>query len=418
PQQKRVEEDPRPQQQVRLQAQQERVEEEPQVHQQEQQPRQMLQQQLLEKAEQQRLRDLPEPALARFVRGTLPSPPVSSDLSLSLSRWSRRSPLSRAVSPEPCLSGYRANGLFHLSTGTYVDSVPPPGANVVSDMWPYKVKRLPGSPPVFKASYVARGFTQRDYRLHSLDISTTFLQRSLHKQIWLRRLPSCTGSFPPGTHWQVRRLVYGMRQAPHEWHDTLCMTLAALDFFPSSADPSLFVRHGLTPFRVLVYVEDLHYLGLQITRDRAARTITLTRSHMVEHILTRFRFPFSNVQLNPLVVDHGLTAPPGDEPFESSGPYPELVGCLMYLMTCTRPDLAYPLSAFTHFVAPGRHQPSHWYAARGWRTVRQSCTLPPLQPKSFAGCLSSSPTLVSGLALPQSCSPTTCLLTCCVRSSD
>ncbi|CAI7758920.1 unnamed protein product [Closterium sp. NIES-53] len=75
------------------------------------------------------------------------------------------------------------------------------------------------------------------------------------------------------------------------------------------------------------------YLGLQITRDRAARTITLTQSHMVEQILTRFRFPFSNVQLTPLAVDHGLTAPPSDEPFESSGPYPELVGCLMYPMT-------------------------------------------------------------------------------------
>ncbi|CAI7885433.1 unnamed protein product [Closterium sp. NIES-53] len=96
----------------------------------------------------------------------------------------------------------------------------------------------------------------------------------------------------------------------------------------------------------------------------AARTITLTQPHMVEQILTRFRFPFSKVQPNPLAVDHGLTAPPSDESFESSGLYPELVGCLMYLMTCTRPDLAYPLSILARFVAPGRHRPSHWYAAK------------------------------------------------------
>ncbi|CAI7871530.1 unnamed protein product [Closterium sp. NIES-53] len=37
----------------------------------------------------------------------------------------------------------------------------------------------------------------------------------------------------------------------------------------------------------------------------------------------------SKVQPTPLAVDHGLTAPHSDEPFESSGPYPELVGCLM-----------------------------------------------------------------------------------------
>ncbi|CAI7902090.1 unnamed protein product [Closterium sp. NIES-54] len=43
------------------------------------------------------------------------------------------------------------------STGTYVDAVPPPGANIVSGMWIFRVKRPPGSPPVFKARYVARG---------------------------------------------------------------------------------------------------------------------------------------------------------------------------------------------------------------------------------------------------------------------
>ncbi|CAI7833888.1 unnamed protein product [Closterium sp. NIES-53] len=47
------------------------------------------------------------------------------------------------------------------STGTYVDEVPPPGANIVSGMWIFRVKRPPGSPPIFKARYVARGFGQR-----------------------------------------------------------------------------------------------------------------------------------------------------------------------------------------------------------------------------------------------------------------
>ncbi|CAI7747730.1 unnamed protein product, partial [Closterium sp. NIES-54] len=47
------------------------------------------------------------------------------------------------------------------STGTYVDEVPPPGANIVSGMWIFRVKRPPGSPPAFKARYVARGFSHR-----------------------------------------------------------------------------------------------------------------------------------------------------------------------------------------------------------------------------------------------------------------
>ncbi|CAI5475562.1 unnamed protein product [Closterium sp. Yama58-4] len=47
------------------------------------------------------------------------------------------------------------------STGTYVDEVPPLGTNIIDGMWIFWVKRPPGSPPAFKARYVARGFSQR-----------------------------------------------------------------------------------------------------------------------------------------------------------------------------------------------------------------------------------------------------------------
>ncbi|CAI7844033.1 unnamed protein product [Closterium sp. NIES-54] len=318
------------------------------------------------------------------------------------------------------------------STGTYVDEVPPPGANIVSGMWMFRVKRPPGSLPVFKARYVARGFSQRqgvdyfqtfsptpklttlrvllhlvahrDYELHSLDFSTTFLQGSQHEEIWLRRPPGFTGSFPPGTQWSLRRPVYGLRQAPCEWHDTLRTTLTPLGFAPSTADPLLFLRTdtSLPPFYILVYVDDLvfatadtaglahvkfelqkrhtctdlgelrSYLGLQITRDRAQRTITLTQSHMVQQVLQRFDFTYSSPQATPLSTRHSLSALPSDESVESSGPYPELVGCLMYLMTCTRPDLAYPLSILACYVAPGRHRPEHMAAAK--RVLRYLCS--------------------------------------------
>ncbi|CAI7852108.1 unnamed protein product [Closterium sp. NIES-54] len=105
------------------------------------------------------------------------------------------------------------------------------------------------------------------------------------------------------------------------------------------------------------------YLGLQITRDRVARTITPTHSHMVQQVLRRFGFYFSTTQPTPLAVDHRLTGPFPDESFESSGPYAELVGCRMYLMTCTQTDLAFPLSVLSCFVATGRPRPVHWTPA-------------------------------------------------------
>ncbi|CAI7859712.1 unnamed protein product [Closterium sp. NIES-54] len=191
------------------------------------------------------------------------------------------------------------------STGTYVDEVPPPGANI---------------------------------------------------EIWLRCPPGFTGSFPAGTQWSLRRPVYGLRQASREWHDTLRTTLAALGFAPSTADPSLCLRTDATLplFYVLLYVDNLvfatgdtealahvkselqkrhtctdlgeltSYLGLRITRDRAQRTITLTQSHIVQQVLQRFDFTYSSPQSTPLPTGHSLSAPPSDESVEPSGPYPEL----------------------------------------------------------------------------------------------
>ncbi|CAI7920618.1 unnamed protein product, partial [Closterium sp. NIES-53] len=296
------------------------------------------------------------------------------------------------------------------STGTYVDEVPPPGANIVSGMWIFRVKRPSGSPPIFKARYVARGFSQqqgvdfvqtfsstpkmstlwvllhvaaqRDYELHSLDFSTAFLQGSLHEEIWLRHPPGFTGSFPP-TQWSLRRPAYGLRQAPREWHNSLRTTLAALGFAPSTADPSLFLRTdtSLPPFYILVYVDDLvfatadteglahvklelqkrhtctdlgelrSYLGLQITRDRARCTITLTQSYMVLQVLQPFNFMYSSPQATPLSTRHSLSALPSDESVEPSGHMAAAKRVLRYL--CTTSGMGLVLGGRARVVLTG-----------------------------------------------------------------
>ncbi|CAI7776856.1 unnamed protein product [Closterium sp. NIES-54] len=225
------------------------------------------------------------------------------------------------------------------STGTYIDEVPPPGANIVDGLWIFRVKRLTGSPPAFKARYVARGFSQqqgvdyfqtfsptpkmttlrvllhvaaqRDYELQSLDFSTAFLQGSLHEEIWLCRPPGFTGSFPVGH--PVEPQAASLRSPP---------------------GASRVARH---------------------TEDYTCGS----------WVLQRFGFQFSSPHPTPLSTGLSLSAPHSDESVEPSGPYPELVGCLLYLMTCTRLDLAYPLSLLARYVAAIRHQKVHWDAAKG-----------------------------------------------------
>ncbi|CAI7838243.1 unnamed protein product, partial [Closterium sp. NIES-53] len=102
-----------------------------------------------------------------------------------------------------------------------------------------------------------RTYPQRDYELHTPNLSTTFLHGHIHEEIWLCHPPGFTGTFPPWTQWSPRRPVYVLRQVPCEWHDTLCSTLAYLGFSPSS-----FICSCSTPFFALVY----------ITRDRFSCT--------------------------------------------------------------------------------------------------------------------------------------------------
>ncbi|CAI7785474.1 unnamed protein product [Closterium sp. NIES-54] len=277
---------------------------------------------------------------------------------------------------------------------------------------------MPGEDPVYKARYCAKGFTQTwaedywftyaptakpptlrtlldidardDMEICSMDVSNEFLQGDLHERIFLRRPPGIHAAFPENTVWQLRRPVYGLKQAPREWHAKLFATLGSLGFSASHSDASLFLHSSPRHFFILVYVDDMillvdsktdmeqmkqqlqqrlkcndlgdltHYLGMAITCDRPARTITLSQSHYIGQILEKFEMTQASPIATPLPFGHQL-APPTSP---SSCPYAELVGSLMYAMMCTRPDLAYSISVLARFVGPGRHTEVHWKAAK------------------------------------------------------
>ncbi|CAI7838103.1 unnamed protein product, partial [Closterium sp. NIES-53] len=134
-------------------------------------------------------------------------------------------------------------------------------------------------------------------------------------------------------------------------------TLAALGFTPSTADPSLFLRTdtSLLPFYVLVDIDDLVFA----TSDTEA--LTLVKSELQKR--------HTCIDLGPSVLQLPILLStahsPVYQPLALSSTFGRvrkaewsvlkgLVGCLMYLMTCTRPDLAYPLSLLARYVAPVR----------------------------------------------------------------
>ena len=104
-------------------------------------------------------------------------------------------------------------------------------------------------------------------------------------------------------------------------------------------------------------------LGMEIYRDRARGKLFLTQKSYIEKILSRFGIEKSKPISTPTSVSCKLflsMSPQTEEKlaYMSRVPYVNAVGCLMYAMVCTRPDIAHAVSVVSRFMArPGRE---HW----------------------------------------------------------
>ncbi|CAI7872589.1 unnamed protein product [Closterium sp. NIES-53] len=81
------------------------------------------------------------------------------------------------------------------------------------------------------------------------------------------------------------------------------------------------------PYVFLGFVPDTP--GWQFYHPTSRRVFPSQDVTFDEPVLQRFGFQFSSPQPTPLSTSHSLSAPPSDESVEPSGPYPELVGCLI-----------------------------------------------------------------------------------------
>ena len=108
-------------------------------------------------------------------------------------------------------------------------------------------------------------------------------------------------------------------------------------------------------------------LGMEIIRDRERRKLFLSQRSYIQKVLARFGMSSSKPIDTPSAANIHLTAmfaPQSEEEKEymSRVPYASAVGSLMYVMVCTRPDLAHAVSVVSRFMGePGRE---HWQAVK------------------------------------------------------
>ncbi|GJX64147.1 zinc finger, CCHC-type containing protein [Tanacetum coccineum] len=179
-----------------------------------------------------------------------------------------------------------------------------------------------------------------------MDVKTEFLNGDFEEEVYMKQ-PE--GFVMPGNEYKVCKLVkslYELKQAPKQWHQKFDDVVLSSGFHLNQSDKFSLKDMG----------EADVILGIKIKRDN--KGIVITQSHYIEKKLKKFnREDCSPVStpIDPVEKLKLTTSKPVDQ-LE----YSRAIGCLMYAMTSTRPDIAYPVGRLSRFTSNPSRQ--HWQA--------------------------------------------------------
>ena len=238
---------------------------------------------------------------------------------------------------------------------------------------------------------------QEDLDIMSIDVKTAFLYPALpdDEVIYMRRPKGMTDAQMPAVV-RLRKCLYGLPAASRYFNEHLSKTLLAQNFKRLISDPQMYIKWVgskkiiasthvddllvaaskgssllldtqvdlATTYDITVTLDPVNHLGLVVTRDRKLKSLTLTQPAYIEEMLTKFHITTpEKPPVYPMHTDY-LTSQPLDlSPLtdESSQTlFQQKVGCLMYLMSQTRPDLHYPVTQLSRrsFKATSRDMQS------------------------------------------------------------
>lgn len=289
----------------------------------------------------------------------------------------------------------------------------PPGRRALGSKWvlKYKFDAL-GTIKRFKARIVVLGYLQREFvdfnetfapvlfyttlrvllvvaavldlELLQMDVPTAFLNASVDEEIYMEPPPGLKG-VRQGQVCRLLRSLYGLKQAPRQFNKHVNNEITALGYTRLSADTCMYMRLSRSgrPMYFAIFVDDLipacsscdlaelrsdigvlvtRYgitevieagviLGMRVTRDRRARTITLDQEIYANKILETHGMADAKQCDTPEEVRPSseeqrrrvreMRSDEQEEAVIGLKHYSSIVGQLMYAAVSTRPDLAH-----------------------------------------------------------------------------
>ena len=290
----------------------------------------------------------------------------------------------------------------------------PPSSKPLGYKWIFKRKmKTDGTINKYKARLVIKGYKQkegldyfdtyspvtritsirmvlaiaalRNLEIHQMDVKTAFLNGDLDEEIYLEQ-PE--GFVAPGQEKKVCKLVkslYGLKQAPKQWHQKFDSVVLANGFKINECDKCIYIKNTVNGYVILfLYVDDMLIVGsddemikstnallstrfdmkdtgladviLGVKILRTSDGLVLSQSHYVDKILDKFSNDDSGVARTPIDVNFHMSKNRGES--VSQLEYSRVIGSLMYLMSCTRPDIAYAVSKLSRYTS--NPNGDHW----------------------------------------------------------
>lgn len=96
----------------------------------------------------------------------------------------------------------------------------------------------------------------RNWKVYQDDMSTAFLNAVLPYTKWIK--------LPDGSFVEIKKALYGLKEAPKEWFDTFKSFMFEEGFTQSSVEPCVFFKSGII---VALYVDDTLSAGEESIRE-------------------------------------------------------------------------------------------------------------------------------------------------------
>ena len=313
------------------------------------------------------------------------------------------------------MASLRENGVYEL-----VDR--PKGKKVVKSKWVFRVKtNEKGEIEKYKARVVAKGYSQvegvdydqtfsptvrfesirqlvalgasKGFEMHQMDVTTAFLYAPLEEVVYMEQPEVTVKEGDEGKVMRLLKCLYGLKQSPRQWNICIDTVLQQLGFVRLKSDVGIYVKgKGEEAVYIALYVDDLFMVGMKLANIEVVKQglgkefkmkdlgvarfllgieirrqengdIFLVQEKYARDVISRFNMKGCKPVSTPLELGTHLDSsqqPISDVDKEQmcSIPYRSAIGSLMYLSTCTRPDISAAVSELSKFSQnPGA---AHW----------------------------------------------------------